>query len=564
MPIKTSEKVKASKKPHGVSMLRITSVHFELWECQGWTSKRTRCFQVGLLEGHPIPSWTSDWLWIRSSATVWEAHILPLTKSMPIKISEKVKTFQKSHAVLSCLTSAESFITPDFVGTIPPRFPIDSEEGQEWLFQKVFADQDITKDNISPFWALRMSGLNLEKDKVLSSWTSGRLADSVMDFRRTFGEGQARLSEKVTSHLRQGQCRSGHQRRSVLRVTADKSNIHLCEGQGWTSKKSHGAFMLDLWKTARFRHGFPTDFWRRSSVTVCEAYILHMTKSMPIKISEKVKASRKSHTVLSCLTSAESFITPNFVGTIPLDSVRFRRLHPTDSTTIFDQADDYQENASLSVLEQVPHEKSRSSSRKSAAGTVPTAFGCWPLWRSRVNLEKDTSVLSNWTSGRPPDFVMDFRLTFEEGQARLFEKVTPYSWQSQCRSRYQRRSKHLEKVTRCSHAWPLQDLSLRLISLVRFRRDSRLTLKKVKSDCFRRSLPIRTSENINAKDNISPFWALRMSGLNLEKGTVLSSWTSGRPPDSVMDFRLNFEEGQARPSDKVDADQDIREGQCWG
>ena len=37
------------------------------------------------------------------------------------------------------------------------------------------------------------------------------------------------------------------------------------------------------------------------------------------------------------------------------------------------------------------------------------------------------------------------------------------------------------------------------------RRDSRLTLKKVKSDCFRRSLPIRTSENINAKDNISPF-----------------------------------------------------------
>ena len=96
---------------------------------------------------------------------------------------------------------------------------------------------------------------------------------------------------------------------------------------------------------------------------------------MPNRTSEKVKASRKSHTVLSCLTSAESFITPDFVGTIPLDSVRFRRLHPTDSTTIFDQADGYQEKASLSVSEQVPHEKSRSSSRKSAAGTVPTVFG---------------------------------------------------------------------------------------------------------------------------------------------------------------------------------------------
>ena len=79
--------------------------------------------------------------------------------------------------------------------------------------------------------------------------------------------------------------------------------------------------------------------------------------------------------MLSCLTSAESFITPDFVGTIPLDSVRYRRLHPTDSTTIFDQVDDYQENASLCVSEQVPHEKSRSSRSKSAAGTVPTVFG---------------------------------------------------------------------------------------------------------------------------------------------------------------------------------------------
>ena len=104
---------------------------------------------------------------------------------------------------------------------------------------------------------------------------------------------------------------------------------------------------------------------------------LHLTsdKVNADQTSEKVKTSRKSHTVLSCLTSAESFITPDFVGTIPLDSVRFRRLHPTDSTTIFDQADDYQEKASLSVSEQVPHEKSRSSSRKSAAGTVPTVFG---------------------------------------------------------------------------------------------------------------------------------------------------------------------------------------------
>ena len=64
---------------------------------------------------------------------------------------------------------------------------------------------------------------------------------------------------------------------------------------------------------------------------------------------------------------------------------------------------------------------------------------------------------------------MDFRLTFEEGQAWLFVKLTSYNWPSQCRSRSQRRSKHLEKVTRCFHAWLLQNLSLRLISLARFR-----------------------------------------------------------------------------------------------
>ena len=63
--------------------------------------------------------------------TVCEGHILPVTKSMPIKTSEKVKASRKKSHVLSCLTSAGSFITHDFVGTIPPRFPIDSEEGQE-------------------------------------------------------------------------------------------------------------------------------------------------------------------------------------------------------------------------------------------------------------------------------------------------------------------------------------------------------------------------------------------------------------------------------------------------
>ena len=38
-----------------------------------------------------------------------------------------------------------------------------------------------------------------------------------------------------------------------------------------------------------------------------------------------------------------------------------------------------------------------------------------------------------------------------------------------------------------------------------------------------------------------------MSGLNLDKDTVLSSWTSGRPPDSVMDFRLALDKVKRDP-----------------
>ena len=227
-----------------ISMLRITLVHFELWEGQGWTSKRTRCFQVGLLEFHPIPSWTSDWLWIRSSATVWEGYVLPPTRSMPIRTSEKV-----------------------------------SVEGNSWQVE------------YSPLWRSRVNLENLTRcfhaglleDRPIPSWISDWLLKKV------------KRDCLWSSHL------------TPFKVNADQ---HIREGQG-ISKKPHAVVKRNAW----------------------------------------------------------------FRWYVPPDSVRFRRLHPTDSTTIFDQADDFQENASLSVSEQVPHEKSRSSSRKSPAGTVLTVFG---------------------------------------------------------------------------------------------------------------------------------------------------------------------------------------------
>ena len=201
----------------------------------------------------------SDWLWRRSIVTVCEAYILHLTKSMPINTSEQVKASRKSHTLLSSET-------PDLVVRSP---------------------------------------------------------DSVRDSRLTLKKVKKWLFQKVTSYLWQGQCRSGHRWRSVLRATADKQNIDLCDGQGWTSKRTR-CFQVELLEDRRFRHGFPTEFWRRSSLTVCEAHILHLTKSMPIKTSEKVKASRKSRTVLSCLTSSDLSLRL-------ISLVRFRRRFPIDS-----------------------------------------------------------------------------------------------------------------------------------------------------------------------------------------------------------------------------------------
>ena len=71
--------------------------------------------------------------------------------------------------------------------------------------------------------------------------------------------------------------------------------------------------------------------------------------------------------------------------------------YETDSTTIFDQKDNYQERISLSVSEQIQHQKSRSSNRKSAASTKPTIFGsnrkCF--WQRERDIVFKTSVFSH-------------------------------------------------------------------------------------------------------------------------------------------------------------------------
>ena len=73
--------------------------------------------------------------------------------------------------------------------------------------------------------------------------------------------------------------------------------------------------------------------------------------------------------------------------------------HETDSTTIFEQMDNFQERASLSVSQQIPYQKSRSSSRKSAASTVPTMFASnrKSFWQRERDNVSQWSVFSHST-----------------------------------------------------------------------------------------------------------------------------------------------------------------------
>ena len=90
--------------------------------------------------------------------------------------------------------------------------------------------------------------------------------------------------------------------------------------------------------------------------------------------------------------------------------------------------------------------------------------------------------------------------------------------------------------------------------------------RRSKSDCFRRSLPIRELSMLRITQVHFELWECQ--GWTSKIHTVLSSWTSGRPADSVIDFRLTLEKVKRDclrrlhlTSDKVNADQDIREGQ---
>ena len=105
--------------------LQLISRCWALWRSRLNLERDTSCFQAGLLEGRPIPSWTSDWRWRMSNVIVSEGHILPLSKSVPIRTSEKVsleitsdesvwtsdkvKASRKSHTVLSSVTLCRIF-----------------------------------------------------------------------------------------------------------------------------------------------------------------------------------------------------------------------------------------------------------------------------------------------------------------------------------------------------------------------------------------------------------------------------------------------------------------------
>ena len=104
-------------------------------------------------EDRPIPSWISDWLLKKVKRDcLWRSHLTRDKVNADQDIREGQGISEKSHTVLSCLTSAESFITPDFVARfrlipsfqkvtfprIPPRFFDQADDYQRQCITECF------------------------------------------------------------------------------------------------------------------------------------------------------------------------------------------------------------------------------------------------------------------------------------------------------------------------------------------------------------------------------------------------------------------------------------------
>ena len=166
MPIRTSEKVSVEGNSWQVE-------YSPLWRSIVNLETPHGAFHAGHLEDRPIPSWISDWLLKKVKRDcLWSSHLTPDKVNADQDIREVKAYRKKSH--LSCLTSEGSFITPDFVGTIPPRFPIHSEEGPRVIVSEGLcrsgSENINAKDNISPFWALRMSGISKKVTRCSHAW----------------------------------------------------------------------------------------------------------------------------------------------------------------------------------------------------------------------------------------------------------------------------------------------------------------------------------------------------------------------------------------------------------
>ena len=426
------------------SVLRITAdkQNGDLCDGQGWTLEKATRMLSNWTSGRP-PDSVMDF-----QLTFEEGQARPFVKVTSYTWQSQCRSrhqrrsrhLEKSRTVLSCLTSAGSFITSDFVGTIPAAISrLTLKKVKSDCFRRslpIRTSENINaKDNIRSI--LSSENVRAEPRKVhgafkLNFWKASRFPPWTSDglWRRVKRD----CLRRFTSHFRQGQCRSG----TSEKVSVEGNSWQVEYSPLWRSRvnleKSHT--VLSCWTSGRppdSRHGFPTDFWRRSSVTVCEAYILHLTKSMPdqdIREGQNIskKVTRCFHAWLLQILSLRLIS----LARIPLDSVRFRRLHPTDSTTIFDQADDYQEKASLSVSEAGPAwkiQKAAAASQQLARYRrclVPSAghsFG-----KPQRDCVSETCLLSQ-LAGAGVGICVHNRWTADDTQKRPRLKVSVNPWE---------------------------------------------------------------------------------------------------------------------------------------
>ena len=215
---------------------------------------------------------------------------------------------------------------------------------------------------------------------------------------------QIQIRSRNTSKHEETRCTTKYQKSHEQYISSDAHNTHI--------------FLVSTSYDSSHKSGHSWNWWACFLVFLLHItflFVFLFTRSR-IESNSHCRSIQRRVWLVNCISNTD------YQFNIGLN-------HETYSTTIFDQMHNYRERVSLSVSEQMPYQKSRSSSRKSAASTIPTVFdsnrNCF--WqRERDNVSKKR-VHSH--SIRSRNLESRYKWIVHRKKKEIGMKVTVHQWE---------------------------------------------------------------------------------------------------------------------------------------